>query len=127
MLELAMARRRAARKNRGSKNRGETMANLVGEQPAKFSRALLNQAGRRVTGPCCVRRGLRRVAKQLDVTADRRRLRAWREGRRQFPIRRDIAYRNALAQVGYHNDKRFPPPPIAQRLTSSKADEEEIP
>lgn len=114
--KLEVAKQRAA----------ETMANLVGDQRLpKFSRALLNQAWADVLTLTLLRQGedSDEWRKQLDVT--RQIVAACGHGEQTNVDPALISHiETALAQVGYHNDEAGA---IAQRLTSSKADDEDDP
>jgi hypothetical protein len=103
----------------------ETLTTLIGDQRLpKFVRALLNQAWADVLTLTLLRQGDDSEEWQKQVDATRKIINACGKG--DAPIDPSLAshIEGALTQVGYHIDEAGV---IAQRLTSSKSEDEEDP
>jgi hypothetical protein len=101
----------------------ETLTALIGDQPLpKFVRALLNQAWADVLTLTLLRQGDDSEEWQKQLEATRKIVAACGKG--GAPVEPALAthIEGALTQVGYHIDEAGV---IAQRLTSSKSDEED--
>jgi len=101
----------------------EVMTELVGDQRLpRFSRALLNQAWADVLTLTLLRQGEGSDAWARQVDATRRITEACTRDDAERDPELVAHIESALAQVGYHGDEASV---IAQRLTSSRPDEEE--
>ena len=101
----------------------EVMAELVGDQRLpRFSRALLNQAWADVLTLTLLRQGEGSDAWARQVDATRRITEACTRDDAERDPELVAHIESALAQVGYHGDEASV---IAQRLTSSRPDEED--
>src|SRR5690606_31992383 len=101
----------------------EVMAEVVGDQRLpRFSRALLNQAWADVLTLTLLRQGEGSEAWTRQVDATRRITEACTRDDAERDPELVAHIESALAQVGYHGDEASV---IAQRLTSSRSDEED--
>jgi len=101
----------------------ETLATVIGDQPLpKFVRALLNQAWADVLTLTLLRQGDDSAEWQKQLEATRKIVAACGKGGAPVDPLLASHIENALTQVGYHADEAGV---IAQRLTSSKSDEDD--